>query len=788
MLKRLILVAIILLVPSECLVKSTEFGFGDSQSIQHTDNISETFEIDQVHVLGDLSMAKNASKEEILNKANMWVSQLISIPNIGGNWTHYFTCDDGNRLVYDSNESSQFWCESESKWYTGEQYETAWAAFRHREIISIAGFNLAMAHQITNNSSFAETAKDILIQYGDLYPSLKARNKFNTTYGNIAKLTTQSLDEAVLLIDLAWIYQLIKANCNVTEQIHIEENLLLEGVKLLQLESNLKKSPISNWYSYHNAALMMIGSTLQNQTLIDLALDGPSGFKFQLTNGVYEDGLWHEGSISYHNYTLNSMLFVLEAGRKIGLDLYNLTVIDPESNQSRTVKEMFLAPLGMVRPDGYIPRLNDDIRGTNMHDMLRIYELANYIWDDEVFDWALMKAVERGERKSWATYLWGHEIISTNSHPQSRYYEESGIGVLRTENSFLLMDYGPHGGRHGHHDKLSFEFYSHGKERFIDMGVTVYSLPISSEWFRSTLGHSTLMVGNQNQLEAQGTLINFYPFENGGLISASVNNISSEVNSTRHFILLDLENDGVLLLDLMNASSMNLQNYSSIYHGMKEINILSNQTSANSIVPIHAPWSYMKNIEEVSIASESKFRWNLGDNHSVDLYIPEHDSLDTALIAEAPNNPMNGSHDALIINATREIYDIDFRTLIHSRNDSSSEIQNYSLSIMDENYSLQVDFANGRKITLKVSPSHNSVEVSDTQTIQVANTDDRNTTDTNLENLNITDLNQDAEKEENIMEDFVKVQSKDTFLIDSIFILSLTIFLGLVYFYRKRTH
>ena len=146
MLKRLFFVAIILLVPSECLVKSTEFGFGDSQSIQLTDNISDTFEIDQVHVLGDLSMAKNASKEEILNKANMWVSQLISIPNIGGNWTHYFTCDDGNRLVYDSNESSQFWCESESKWYTGQQYETAWAAFRHREIISIAGFNLSLIH------------------------------------------------------------------------------------------------------------------------------------------------------------------------------------------------------------------------------------------------------------------------------------------------------------------------------------------------------------------------------------------------------------------------------------------------------------------------------------------------------------------------------------------------------------------------------------------------------------------------------------------------------------------
>ena len=130
----------------------------------------------------------------------------------------------------DSNESTQFWCETEAKWYTGEQYETAWASFKHREMISTAGLNLAMAYMITNNSTYADSAKDILTQYANLYPQLEAKNKYNTTVGNIAKLTTQSLDEAVLIIDLAWSYQMIRVACSLDEQQNIEQNLLLEGI------------------------------------------------------------------------------------------------------------------------------------------------------------------------------------------------------------------------------------------------------------------------------------------------------------------------------------------------------------------------------------------------------------------------------------------------------------------------------------------------------------------------------------------------------------------------------
>jgi len=700
---RLFLVILILMLSSISLT-NTEIQnsqiFNSSESY-NSNLLLQNWNPDNTNIENQFTSWKAGLSENILEIADSWLDKDLQIPMHGGNWTHYFTCDNGNKLVFDSNESTEFWCDSEQKWYSGEKYTTAWAALKHREMISNAAIYSAFAYQISANMDYANVTEEILVQYANLYPELNFRNKHNTTLGNVGKLTTQSLDEAVLLIDLAWSYDLIKTNLKGEVKIHIEENLLLDIISTLQRESNLQKSPLSNWYAYHNAGIMMVASTLGNSSLVDLAINGTHGFKFQLANGVLGDGLWHEGSISYHNYTLNSMIFVMEAGRMVGLDLYNTTVFDSTTNSSRTVKDMFLAPLGLVRPDGYIPKLNDDIRGINLHDMLRIYELANMIWDDEVFDWAILRASEIGPRDQWASYFWGQSVSESDSYPISRTYNESGIGVLRTENSFLLLDYGPHGGWHGHFDKLSFEFFALGSEMFIDHGVTVYSLPISSEWFRSTLGHSTILVGNQNQLEATGQLSSFGVFEDGGFLSADVENITDGVNSSRFFMTIDLGFDGVILVDLMNSSSAQLQNYSSTYHGINDIEVISNHSLQEVSTPEQIPWSYLQSMQMIYIENEAKFRWNVSENRSVDLIIPPQPNLETALIANAPNNPPDSTHDLIILNATKELYDFQFSSILHSRTDSSPVITSYQLANVNGLINLELNLSNQRNISIQ---------------------------------------------------------------------------------------
>ncbi|MSS74006.1 MAG: hypothetical protein EXS64_21355 [Candidatus Latescibacteria bacterium] len=51
-----------------------------------------------------------------------------------------------------------------------------------------------------------------------------------------------------------------------------------------------------------------------------------------------------------------------------------------------------------------------------------------------------------------------------NPKPESRLFPDSGYAVLRAERpeAYLLLKYGPHGGGHGHPDKLSLILHACG--------------------------------------------------------------------------------------------------------------------------------------------------------------------------------------------------------------------------------------------------------------------------------------------------------------------------------------
>jgi len=647
--------------------------------------------------------------DEIIQRAELIVDSRPEIPQQGGNWTHYFVCDDGSHLEYDSNRSDSFWCPSEQAWYTGEKYTSSWIAYRHEELIS-NGLDLAISFRLTNDSDFATAAEHFLIEYAELYPQLELRNKRNQSTGDVGRLTTQSLDEAVLMIDFAWMYDLISETIDEIDRSLIEDQLLRPGISTLQHEGNQKKDSRLNFYTWHNAAKMMVGVAVDEPSFIDEALNGSSGFVHQLTYSVLDDGLWYEGSLAYHNYSLHAMLYILEAGRSIGLDLYNFSVMSPESNQSRTIKQMFLSPIDMLRPDGAFPRMNDDIRGIKMYDMLRIYELANMVWNDSVFDWALQKAIQTGPRTGWSSLFWGRNVSSSAVEPESRYYSDSGIGILRTESGYLMLDYGPHGGWHGHEDKLTFELFSMGEERFIDAGVTYYSLPISSQYFRSTLGHSTLMVNGVNQLEAEGELVDFQSFSEGGMISAKVVNISTGVNATRTMILVELGSDGVLLIDILEAFSNVSKNYSSILHGVGDFSLDEDVLFEPVGNLTDSPWSYLSNCSRANLSDDLTFNWTLSDNSSVDVFIPFIPENRSIFLAEAPNNPPVDTHSMIMVNATAN-GSVSFPAIMHAKNGDSGYLMDYHYSENASQHQFQLNLSNGRNISIQFDGIQHSVLV-----------------------------------------------------------------------------
>jgi hypothetical protein len=101
------------------------------------------------------------------------------------------------------------------------------------------------------------------------------------------------------------------------------------------------------------------------------------------------------------------------------------------------------------------------------------------------------------------------------------------------------MKYGPHGGGHGHPDKLNFVLYAKGQMIGIDPGTARYGLPVEAGWYKTTLAHNTLTVDERNQKQAEGHSIAFGSKNGVDYAMCDAGNIYDGVSFTRTAALVN---------------------------------------------------------------------------------------------------------------------------------------------------------------------------------------------------------------------------------------------------------
>jgi len=80
---------------------------------------------------------------------------------------------------------------------------------------------------------------------------------------------------------------------------------------------------------------------------------------------------------------------------------------------------------------------------------------------------------------------------------------------------YIVIDYGPHGGWHGHPDKLSFEVYWRGEPIIVDAGSGGYYSPTHWTWHRKTIAHNTVSRGEEDHRAVRGFLRSLDILERG---------------------------------------------------------------------------------------------------------------------------------------------------------------------------------------------------------------------------------------------------------------------------------
>lgn len=455
-----------------------------------------------------------AAHEELLQRADEALQGPLSIPDRGGQWPHWYSCRrDGVRLKTIS--ATKHRCPKCGTVYTGDPYDAVVLYWEHsRNSRSIR--DLGLAYRFTGKAAYAERAKRILLAYAHHYSSYPLHDKDGKEEVGGGRIMAQTLDESVWLIPVAFGYALVRDTLSPEERRHIERDLFLPAAEVIRSH----RMGIHNIQCWKNSAVGLAGLVAGSQELVREAIDDPDrGFRAQILRGVTDDGLWFEGSVGYHRYTMSALWPLAEAARRHGIDLY-----------SDRYRSMYDAPLVLALPNGDAPGFNDN-DGGNILSAAPLYELAYARWRRPEYG----RLVARTKRDSIEALLYGVEELPAGPMipENSILLRDAGYAVLRSPAMVAAVRFGMHGGGHGHPDKLNVVTYGASHQGGLDPGSINYGVPLHREWYRSTVAHNTVSADEGIQRPADGQLEEWSPETGMTKLVASADNVYPGVRLRR---------------------------------------------------------------------------------------------------------------------------------------------------------------------------------------------------------------------------------------------------------------
>jgi hypothetical protein len=520
--------------------------------------------------------------DEIVRKADGILSEPIEIPAQGGQWSHHYVCKEcGTHLAFTEGKHL---CPHCGKEYSGWPYNEVIAGRKHRSNLA-AVETLGWAYALTGEEAYAEYAKALLIQYAEAYTSYPFHDYQGGTLPRGARLLAQTLDESTAIIGTVAGYDLVYASPAWTDadRRKVEDRFFREVAKTIQRND----MGVSNWQSWHNAALSSIGYCLGDEQLVSDAIDGKSGFRFQMKNSVLKDGFWYEGSPSYHFYSLDALRWTALGAQRAGTDLVNIDAF----------RAMFLAPTRYLFPDFTFPTVNDSDRFP-ISNFSGLYEIAYAWYGDPVYAMAAAK----GKRDSIEALFWGADSLPVEKSGSfwQAVSDSPGVGgAILTQGEPPLschIHYGPHGGYHGHPDKLALIVFARGEVIAPDPSRVAYASPLQEGWYKTTLAHNTLVVDRKNQKPAKARSVRFFAADRLSAVQAECPGAYPGVDLIRTTTVTP-----GYLLDLFIAKSDSPHVYDLPFHFDGE---LKNALETAPCAPLGDQNGYQY-LEEISSASSS---------------------------------------------------------------------------------------------------------------------------------------------------------------------------------------
>lgn len=443
-------------------------------------------------------------RQTILNNAEGVLSEPVLIHDFEGAYVNLYVCDgigdgnddpndgDGSGLLFEPDRPFEHICPTDGRIYRGSPYDEAWISLHH-DLNARRIRALGRAYAINGDERYARRVVEMLDRYADFYLSVPLRDPFGGQETSASRLTAFTLSEAMWLLTVLEGLGPVWPAPSLSDEsrVNIEQNLLLP------IAENLTHYDVgfTNIQGWQTGLYGLVGLLLERPAMVEEALTGRRGLEGLLSEGLLPDGIWFEGSPTYHFFGLRPLSLFAHAAERQGYPAWD-----------GRVDLAFFGPLGFLQPDNTFPRFNDSSRGSLRREA-DLYEMAAGRSEDPRYDAVLSRLYDYegiARNHPW-TLLFGGPRRTDIPLPVQSSENLPHLGTVALRDGLAasaFMDYGPQGGAHGHDDKLNLVLYAEERELLTDLGFTTSFRGSLATWNRRTLSHNTVLTGESNQSSA----------------------------------------------------------------------------------------------------------------------------------------------------------------------------------------------------------------------------------------------------------------------------------------------
>ena len=438
------------------------------------------------------------------------------IPTEPGGWWHQYVCPEHHtELLFNplEEDAHSYRCPYGCK-VEGEAYRGAWLVYRHQAWARYA-LQAAVVHAGTGDRIYAELGRQIIVRYARQYPHYPVHPDAQPWMLK-GRAFHQALTEAIWATTLLRAYVLLRE-----EGVSFEQDREALDIFLQLLESSQREyhgilvhkrgEPENNYTAWLIAALASIYAARgEHDELVNL-IAAEGGFQNHLDLAIRSDQLEFEGSVYYHVFVLRAYFITAEMAERCGIGVWDVTGKDGQTLQGMCDVLVWLAD-----GNGRLAALHDGPydRVPYAREIAEVLEIGLARYGNEAYEPLLAEAYRQlsgeSQRSGLEAVLYGNgsrELKTVLPCPMSGLLPDSGWAMLSHPDNALsaLVDYGPHGGSHGHYDKLNLMLGHRGAPIAPDRGTVPYGSPLKKGWYPHTACHNTVTVGGRSQSEAAGS-------------------------------------------------------------------------------------------------------------------------------------------------------------------------------------------------------------------------------------------------------------------------------------------